>query len=138
MVSSAMHFLGGGELQGIRVCDGPSHRVRGILAAAALDHDWMVPGQRYDRALCGAECVLNLRSKLDWALSIYPLRRPFSRRALGQSGFTSKDRQRLGARAQQIANLDVSRELGVGHIWPCYYEHPEIAASIVPWVYFTE
>ncbi len=138
MVSSAMHFLGGGELHGIRVCDGPSHRVRGILAAAAIDHDWLAPGQRYDRALCGAECVLNLQSKFDWALSIYPLRRPFSRRALGQAGFTSKDRRLLGARSQQVANFDVSDSLGVGHIWPCYYERPEIAAAIAPWIYFTE
>lgn len=138
MVSSAMHFLGGGELQGIRVCDGPNHRVRGVLAAAAIDHDWLVPGQRYDRALCGAECVLNLQSKFDWALSIYPLRRPFSRRALGQAGFTSGDRRLLGVRGQQVANFDVSNELGVGHIWPRYYERPEIAAAIVPWIYFTE
>jgi hypothetical protein len=138
MVSSAMHFLGGGELQGIRVCDGPRHRVRAVLAAAAIDHDWLVPGQRYDRALCGAECVLSLRSKYDWALSIYPLRRPFSRLALGQCGFTTKDRQALGARAQQVADLDVSDMLGAGHIWPRYYEQPGIAAAIVPWVYFTE
>ncbi len=138
MVGSAMHFLGGGELQGIRVCDGPGHRVRAILAAAAIDHDWVVPGQRYDRALCGAECVLNLRARYDWALSIYPLRRPFSRRALGQSGFTTKDRELLGVRAQQVADYDVSDALGVGHIWPRYYEQPGIAAAIVPWVYFTE
>ena len=138
MVSSAMHFLGGGELQGIRVCDGPSHRVRGILAAAAMDHDWLVPGQRYDRALCGAECVLNLRAKKDWALAIYPLRHPFSQGALGRVGFTEKDRVQLGARAPQVANFDVSDALGGGHIWPRYYEQPGIAAAIVPWVYFTE
>ncbi len=138
MVGSAMHFLGGGELQGIRVCDGPSHRVRSILAAAAIDHDWFVPGQRYDQALCGAECVLNLRAKYDWALNIYPMRRPFSRLALGQSGFTSKDRQQLGDRAPQVADFDVSEALGVGHIWPRYYEQPGIAAAIVPWVYFLE
>ncbi len=61
-----------------------------------------------------------------------------SRLALGQSGFTSKDRQRLGDRAPQVADFDVSKVLGVGHIWPRYYEQPGIATAIVPWVYFTE
>lgn len=138
MVSSALHFLGGGELHGIRVCDGPGRRVRGVLAAAAIDHDWLIPGERYGRALCGAECVLNLQSKHDWALSIYPLRRPFSRRALGQTGFTSGDRRRLKHHAARAVNLDCSQELGIGHIWPRYYERPELAAAIVPWVYFTD
>ncbi|MHC4879894.1 MAG: hypothetical protein ACYTGL_25870 [Planctomycetota bacterium] len=138
MVTSACHFLGGGELHGIRVTDRPCHRVRAILAAAAVDHDWIVPGQRYDRALDGAQCMLNLQSSFDWALGIYPLRRPFSRRALGQSGFTSGDLRRLGDRSQQVANFDVSKELGIGHTWPRYYERPEIAAALVPWIYFTE
>ncbi|MBI1312286.1 hypothetical protein GC176_13435 [bacterium] len=138
MVASACHFLGGGQVQGIWIANGPGHRVRAVFAGAAIDHDWLNPGQRYDRALCAAECVLNLKSRSDWALAIYPLRRPFSRLALGQTGFTSRDLRQLGSRAGQVADFDVSEQLGVNHIWPCFYERPEIAAALVPWIYFTE
>ena len=108
------------------------------MFAAAVDHDWLNPGERYDRALCSAECLLNVRNALDPALLLYPARRPLSSRALGQSGFTSKDRTRLGGWSARVRDLDVTNLIGHGHFWPDYYSRPEIARSIRHYVYFTE
>ena len=82
--------------------------------------------------------MLNLKAPGDWALAVYPLRRPFSSRPLGQTGFTSSVRRRLGQWSNQAHDLDVSRHLGIGHIWPKFYAHYDIACAIVPWVYFTD
>lgn len=135
IVSSALHLLGGGSQRGVRVGAVPQ-RIRTILAAAAIDHDWYISGQRYDHALYATECLLNLRCQRDWALFFYPLREPFSPHALGRGGFTRRDLQRLGPEAQRLWELDVTPVINRGHIWPEYYEHPELAASLVPWVYF--
>lgn len=138
MVASATHLLGGGSLRGEQLCETQERSVRVVLAAAAIDHDWLSPGQRYDRTLNGADCVLNLKSRLDWALCLYPLRRVFSRRALGHSGFTNTDLRRLGPRAAQVCELDVTGIVKLGHIWPRYYERPELAAMLLPWMYFND
>ncbi|NQV23228.1 MAG: hypothetical protein HQ518_02575 [Rhodopirellula sp.] len=138
IVVSGLNLLGGGELCDVKLCDGPSHRIRTILAGAAIDHDWLCPGQRYEKALNATECLLNIRVRKDWALMIYPLRKPFSRRALGSAGFTEGDLDRFGYQASQVANYDLSELIGYGHIWPEFYQHPSIADALVDWVYFQE
>lgn len=138
MVSSALNLLGGGHLDGHRIPAGPLPRVRAILVAAAIDHDWIVPGQRYERALCATESLLSLRSEEDWALWFYPLRRPFSRQSLGRVGFSRDDLRRMGTLAHKVSEVDVTPIVGIGHIWPRFYERPVIAQTLVPWVYFAE
>lgn len=138
IVASGLDLLGGGTLRGVKLCDGPSHRIRTVLAAAAIDHDWFCPGQRYDKALNATECLLNIRVRKDWALLIYPLRRPFSTLALGACGFTQRDFGRLNADASHVANYDLSELIGWGHIWPEFYAHPSLATELVPWVYFVD
>lgn len=135
IVSSALDLLGGGTQRGVRL-NPARQRVRTILAAAAIDHDWFVPGQRYDHSLNATECLLNLRCHEDWALRYYPLREPFSPHALGRGGFTDRDLQQLGPEAQRLWELDVAALIGPGHIWPEYYDRPELAQTLVPWVYF--
>jgi hypothetical protein len=138
IVASGLDLMGGGELCGVRLCDGPSHRIRTILAGAAIDHDWLCPGQRFENALNATECLLNIRVRKDWALLIYPLRRPFSRSALGSAGFTEGDMRQFGSRASQVRNYDLSDLIGYGHVWPDFYQHPSIADSLVDWVYFCD
>jgi hypothetical protein len=138
ILASALDLLGGGHRCGVQLCRGPSgRRVRGIFAAAAMDHDWMNPGERFGRAMYGAECILNMQTRLDWALAVYPLRKPFSPRALGQSGFTSRDIRKLGCFADRIAQVDVTDTVRTGHIWPRYTERPEFAQMLLPWLYYT-
>jgi len=136
ILASALHLLGGGSSCGIQLCQTPCRRrIRAIFAAAAIDHHWLNPGERYGQAMCGADCVLNMKSRKDWALAVYPLRKPFSPRALGQVGFTAKDTVRLGDAACRIAEVDVTSSIGAGHIWPRYTERPDFAQLLLPWLY---
>lgn len=138
VAASAMHLLGGGLVDG-RPYHGPlpqPNRIRVVLAAAAIDHHWLNPGERYGNALCRAECLVNLRNDRDFPLLFYPLRKPFGHRSLAHAGFTDKDRRRLGWLNAKVAELDVQYVVGAGHIWPNYYERPEIAYAIAPYVYF--
>ncbi len=137
-VAAALHLLGGGDVQGLALRHITPHRIRTVFAAAAIDHDWLSPKERYGKALCTTECVINLRTRKDWALWFYPLRKPFSPASLGRKGFTKRDLQQLGDLSTQVAELDVTEYVGVGHIWPNYYEQPEISTAIAPLVYFAE
>lgn len=137
-IASGLHLLGGGEIHGQTRWNPADcgHRIRVVLAAAAIEHDWLNPGDRYGCALNRAECLLNLRNECDYALALYPLRRPFSSRALARSGFTKKDQRKLGERLVQVSELDVSELIGKGHGWPNYCQQPGIAAAAAPYVFF--
>jgi hypothetical protein len=137
-VVAALHLSGGGAIGGYVLPDegGVSRRYRAVLAAAAVDRHWLNPGQRYERALCRAEGILNLYNPADIALHIYPLRAPFSRQALGDTGFTRWDRARLGGSSCKAIDFDVSPHIGLGHSWPYYHSTPRIADAIAPYAYF--
>lgn len=137
-IAAGLHLLGGGTVHGQARWNPADcgHRIRVVLAAAAIEHDWLNPGDRYGCALNRAECLLNLRNERDAALALYPLRRPFSSRALARSGFTSKDQRKLGERLGQVSELDVTAIIGKGHGWPNYCQQPGIAAAVSPYVYF--
>ena len=138
IAAAALHFLGGGRVQGYVLpanCR-RQHRLRAVLMAAAIDHHWLNPGQRYGRALCSAEKLLILTNHRDIVLHFYPYRKLFSGRALGATGLLRSDRYRLGARNSRVLELDVTRQIGRGHLLPRYTEHPEIAAAIAPLLSF--
>jgi hypothetical protein len=140
MVVSAMHLMGGGAVRktplGYDALRG--RRLRAVLVAAAIDHHWLNPGERYGCALNSVECLLNLQNRKDVAMNAYPLRAPFSRRALGRTDFTPKDRAQIGWQGAKLATLDTTSLIGPGHMWPNYYQHPEIAWAMAPYVYFWE
>jgi len=140
LVASALHLLGGGQVQGRRLACGVNsqRRIRIVFAAAALDHNWLNPGERYGRALCRVECLLNLQNRRDLPLAAYPLRKPFSHRALARVGFTRGDFARLGWQSAKTRQIDVTQLVGTGHMWPNYYRRPEIASAIAPYIYFTD
>ena len=132
--------MAGGEVDGkvLREIPQSPRHIRVVLAAAAMDHDWLNPEARYGHALCAAEAVVNLQNKQDFPLIFYPMRRPFSMGALAIKGFTSGDRQQLGDLNQKVANIDVTSLVHFGHIWGFYYREPQIAAAIRHYVYFDE
>ena len=138
IAASGLNLLGGGHLNGFRIPQDKPRRIRTVLAAAAIDHDWLCSDQRYGHALCATECLLNMQNKYDWALGLYPLRRPFSRSALGQVGFTRNDIARMGPHGQHVMHVDISPWIGFKHVWPYYCKRPEIGQMLVPWVYFTK
>lgn len=140
VILSTLHIAGGGEIQSLcyRYSLGASRRYRAVLAAAAVDHNWLNPGQRYDRALSRCEGMLNLINRDDMAIFVYPLHRPGAQRALARIGLTDRDYRQLGASACRLSNLDVTPLVGRNHLWPGYYSCPRIATSIVPYVYFAD
>ncbi|AMV22026.1 alpha/beta hydrolase [Planctomyces sp. SH-PL14] len=140
VILSTLHIAGGGEIQNLcyRYSLGASRRYRAVLAAAAVDHNWLNPGQRYDRALSRCEGMLNLINRDDMAIFVYPLHRPGAQRALARIGLTDRDYRQLGATACRLSNLDVTQLVGQNHLWPGYYSCPRIATSIVPYVYFAD
>lgn len=139
MVMATLHLAGGGDLHGMRFGGSVGRkRLRAVLAAGALDHNWLNEDGRYCRALCRAECVLNMRNRHDVALKVYPLLRPLmAHRAIGASGVTGLDRRQQPCTCR-IHDLDVTSVIGKGHFWPNYYEAPSLARTIAPWVYFPE
>lgn len=136
-VSAGLHLLAGGCVRGYRFRSGgiADRRLRAVFIAAAMDHHWLDPGERFERAVWPVECLLNLRNDDDFALSLYPLRRPFSSRALGRAGFQRQDLRRLGWFVSKVAQLEVAPRVGMGHGWAHYYNHPEIAAFLAPDLY---
>ncbi len=140
MVASALHAMAGGSIEGRKLATGahPVRRIRVVLAAAAIDHDWLNPNERYGLALCRAEAVINLRNRADFPLLFYPLRRPVSTGALAITGVTRGDRAELGEWNQKIIDYGVTGLVGVGHIWAHYYSQPAIASAIRHYVYFDD
>jgi hypothetical protein len=140
MVAAALHLLAGGEVQGHQLCHAPPHspRIRTVLLAGALDHHWLVPGQRFGRALYRTEALVNVFNDHDLILNAYPFRRPFSHRALGESGITNRDRRALGGMNARLAEMDVTHLIGHGHLWRHYCDRPEIAFALRPYFYFDD
>ena len=140
IISSGLHLLGGGVVEGHRHCTPgcAGRRIRVVYTASAIDHDWLNPEERFGRALCCVECLINLRNVKDPALQIYPLRRIGSSRALGLAGFTSKDRRELGTYGSRVRDWDVSSLIGHDHSWPNYVAHGSLSSSLRNYLFFAQ
>jgi|GEM_PF-1237759 len=147
-IAAALHLESGGTVQGNRLCRahprdfgkslGCARRYRAVFLAAAIDHHWLDPRERYGRALYGTEALLNLRNRGDFPLSFYPLRKPFGHRALAKAGFTNRDRRRLGSWNAKVRELDVTPLIGAQHMWHYYFKQTGISTAIAPYVHFTD
>jgi hypothetical protein len=138
---AALHLLGGGALEsGQALPSGhavPRH-LRAVLIAAAIDHQWLNPGERYGQALVAPERVLLMRNSRDATLGIYPLRKGVGPRALGQHGLGQDDRFILGSLGAKVDELDAAEFAEWHHRFAAYHEHPELASAVVPYVYFQD
>lgn len=137
VVLSALELAAGGSVQGLSLTKsvGQQRRMRVVLAAGALDHHWLNPGQRYGLALNRVECLLNLRNQNDLPLAFYTLSRPFARRPIARLGITSKDSAAIGGyNAAKIRQVDVTNLLGGNHYWPYYYGNSQILAAVAPYL----
>jgi hypothetical protein len=139
MVTSCLHLLSGGCVEGRSIPPARHQpRIRTVLAAAAMDHDWLNPGQRYELALRRTEAVINIQNRHDLPLFFHPTHHLFAARALGRSGVTPEDQVQLGNDSHKINDLDVTDIIGFRHFWPNYYQQPVIANSIRHYVYFDD
>jgi hypothetical protein len=138
VILATMQLAAGGTVEGCHFpySMGNGRRYRLVLAAGAIDHDWLNPGQPYDRALYPVECLLNLRNRSDLPLTFFPLTRPFARRAIARSGVTNHDLRHLGYNAAKIREADVTQMVGHSHYWPEYYRHPAVLGAMLPYMLF--
>ncbi len=113
-----------------------SRHLRAVLLAAAIDHDWLNPGQRYGQALLAPEKVLLMRNARDATLGIYPLRKGLGERALGRCGLGPDDRFALGPLGPKVVEMDVAQFADWHHGFAHYHEQPALAAAMLPYVYF--
>ncbi len=140
LVISALHLAGGGDVHGYRMetKSTPWPRMRAMTAAAALDHHWLDPGERYGHALDHVESLVNLRNRNDFALRLYLLQVPVSSESLGRIGFSARDQKLLGPNYTKVRDVEVSPILGARHVWPWFYNQPGLAKTLSPYLFFQE
>lgn len=138
VILSTLHLAGGGDIQGMTypAIQATPRRYRAVFAAAAVDHHWLNPKDRYGCALPVTECIINLQNRKDMALAVYPLHRLFAGRALGRTGLIRRDVRKLGGESQKVVSVDVSDIEGHNHLWPGYFQSPEIMSTIAPVLYY--
>ena len=132
-VSSLLHLQGGGTVQGYRLRPDlyNAHRYRAVYVAPAVDHHWLNPGERYGKAMCRVEALVNVHNKCDLPLLIYPLRKPLGRRALGHTAFLPQDLRSMGRLSAKIREVDASPLIGRHHTWIHYFNRPQIARRFI-------
>ncbi|MCA9069276.1 MAG: hypothetical protein KDA84_10155, partial [Planctomycetaceae bacterium] len=140
VVSAALQVMAGGSLPSCDFRYQPKElrSYRAVFAAAAIDRNWLNPGQRYGRAMTVIDWLLNLKNGADIVINLYPLRGWFARQALGRVGFSPSDRLRMGSLASRIYEWDVTMGIGAGHAWSFYYSRPDIGRVIAPYLVFAK
>ncbi len=140
LVVSALNLVGGGDAYGYRLepRSTPWPRLRLVMAAAAVDHHWLVPNERYGQALDNTESLLNLRNQNDFALRLYVLRLPLGSESIGRVGFTARDQRLLGSRFDKVRDVEVSSVLGTKHVWPWFYNQPELGRTLAPYLFYKD
>ncbi|MFM7161056.1 MAG: alpha/beta hydrolase, partial [Planctomycetaceae bacterium] len=135
---AALHALGGGTLDDnsrLARGTGSPESLRCVLLAAAVDHDWLNPGKRYDRALYPVESMLVVHNARDGWLGVYPLHAPLKgQQALGRSGITRQDRQQLNGLANKIDLFDAGPITGRSHDLATFNSSPDLARVLGPYV----
>ena len=139
-VVATLHALGGGVL------DDGSHlgravrspqRVRGVLLAAAIDHNWLNPGERYERAVTVVEGILVMTNPRDGWLQVYPLHTPLKgTQALGLEGLTRRDLRSLGRWGDRVQAFDCSDWVGRSHDFATFNSQPGLAGVLQPYVVY--
>ncbi len=132
VIAAGLHYRGGGGVLNCvkPPCTGGCRTIRAIFAAAAINHEWLTPNEKFGRALCQVRCMLTLVNRKDVALIVYPLVGANYGRALSTTGTTWIDRNKLGPYANKVQEIDLTFEVGFRHAWAMYYSNPELGREI--------
>jgi hypothetical protein len=138
---SALQLLAGGTLDTgeeatvLREAS-PTLRLRAVVISAGSDRDWLDPGGRLDHALAASEGVLCLYNPLDPVLIVHPFGRySDQRRALGKSGMSDADQERLGPLGGRYFQQSIALQLGPRHTFRGTVANPEIVAWMRPYTW---
>jgi Alpha/beta hydrolase of unknown function (DUF900) len=136
VVLSAMHLLASGTLDDgeeatVLTEVGPTLRLRAVVIASASDRQWLDPGERLGRAIAACEGILCLYNPFDPVLVVHPFGRYSDhRRALGKSGMSRREQERLGSLAGRYRERSIAMLLGVRHTFRGTTANPVIARWI--------
>jgi hypothetical protein len=113
VVTGALHVLGGGSLDGLKLAQRVHPRRRPLrvgLVAAAVDAAWLRPSGYHGRASSQIESLLLVNNQLDPAMRFYPIS-PVGRHAtaLGYSGVS------LPSLAGRVRSFDMTSVVGRHH-----------------------
>ena len=132
VVLSALHLLAGatlsnGEEATVLPDAGPPLRLRAVVIASGTDRHWLDPGERLGWALAACEGVLCLYNPLDPVLVVHPFGRySEGQRALGKSGMSDFDRERLGSLSGRYCQRSIATLLGPMHTFRGTTARPEV------------
>lgn len=129
VITAAAHLLGGGSLRGRRLDDpAPPRPLRGVLLAAGLDRDWIVPGNRHGQALAVCERMLLLVNHHDRVLRYYP--RISDDRRTPALGYAGAPLHRLAALRDRVVQWNVNPYVRRAHGWEAYLYNGSIMARV--------
>ncbi len=133
VAACALHLLGGGEamLAGFSSGDGADRPINAVFVAAAIDHDWLCPGERYGASTSVAEDILVLTNSKDSSLRWYPLLKTRPGGSLGRSGVSPEDMRKLKAVGNRVRVVSIEDEVGSNHNFRNYMESESVAKLIV-------
>ncbi|HEV7225433.1 MAG TPA: hypothetical protein VGN42_22195 [Pirellulales bacterium] len=129
VITGALHLLGGGVLEGRRLGEReqfPRPPLHALLMAAAIDRDWLLPGQPHGRALSSVERMVVFVNPQDRVLRWYRFVSPGQ--ALGSHGLPS--RSRLDVDRRRFFEIDVTTAVGNRHGWTNYIGSPAIVKHL--------
>jgi hypothetical protein len=146
VILSALHLLAGGALRDraggtpVRLCQScPDLHLRGVIVEAAIDHDWLDPGERLGSSLAACEALLNLYNSRSTPVRLYPLLwNSDHHRSLAHVALLPRDRQRIGPLLlERYAERDVADLINSEHTLLRLLAHPEAARCIAPYTWAT-
>ncbi len=120
----ALHYLGGGELNGL-VLDGgypqERHNLRAAIVSGCLDNDHMYPGQRYGQTFVPVETFYTTYNDRDATLKRWPIHSFRGQEAVGYTGICAS---RLGPYAHKLFQQKLTEDVGTSH-----YIRPHLASD---------
>lgn len=122
-----LHLLNGGSLDGYCLQDpqAPLCSIRIAMLAAAVESDGILPGGRYDRAMCSCDKLLLLNNSRDQALRFFWFIDKSRPRALGRAGLKNSP---YGC---SVIQYDWQKQIGKDHsIWN-YFDRSIIVDRIL-------
>ncbi len=123
-VICALHYMGGGELNGLMIEGGAAverHNLRAAIVSGALDNDHMYPGQRYGQSFASVETFYTTYNDRDSTLKRWPIH---SFRGQEAAGYTGICAARLGPYAHKLFQQKLTEDVGKSH-----YIKPHLASE---------
>jgi hypothetical protein len=122
VVTGAVHVTAGGQLGGYGIAlddDRPAAGYHVVLMAAAVDNNWLLPGQKHDQAIYRIHQLLLLNNCQDWVLKRYHLLKCGNGcQALGYTGLSVPDS--LADRRDVVSQVNAGPYIGKQHRWAPY------------------